>query len=249
MLIISKYKDYYDIVQGQGVDKTLIYKRDEKEIFVNYDKSFDVVGKGFVLPQEYYEFVAYFDTLPHRFYIWKSKMEAEPFIVGFCGQIYLGYKMSLPTGEKEICYNVYSIIEFMKTHKLYEQLDEFSSPEKKSKYGRTKSKYRPFKFDEVKNAFDEVKDNKFLHSLFVEYKAPIFYFERMYRGAKFHINAQLKDLDFHIKVSHYQAFQEISMYLGGVLGVGSPEMIDISDKEMIKKKGFDKFSFRKAKQH
>jgi hypothetical protein len=44
------------------------------------------------------------------------------------------------------------------------------------------------------------------------------------------------------------AYQEISMYLGGVLGQGNPVIPEISNDDMITSKGFNlKNSFRKEK--
>ena len=42
------------------------------------------------------------------------------------------------------------------------------------------------------------------------------------------------------------AFQDIFMYIAGVIGITEPVTVKISDKELAKKKGHDgKYSFRK----
>lgn len=58
------------------------------------------------------------------------------------------------------------------------------------------------------------------------------------------INPILKDLDFAGVVDPFTAFQEISMFLSGVLGINEPEMIEISDKHKRDAKGFDDKSFK-----
>lgn len=61
-------------------------------------------------------------------------------------------------------------------------------------------------------------------------------------------NASLKKYKFFKVFSTALAYQEISMYLGGVLGQGNPTIPEISNKDMIEAKGFDlKTSFRKDK--
>ena len=58
----------------------------------------------------------------------------------------------------------------------------------------------------------------------------------------------LKNVQFYKIVDAYTAFQEISMWVGGVLtGQGRP-MVKISDKYKVLKHGFDKWSFRKLPQ-
>ena len=56
----------------------------------------------------------------------------------------------------------------------------------------------------------------------------------------------LKQLGFAKAVDPYTAFQELSMWIGGVLGGTSPEIVTIKDdKTLIEGHGFDnRFSFR-----
>lgn len=57
----------------------------------------------------------------------------------------------------------------------------------------------------------------------------------------------LKDIGFQKIVDPYQAFQELSMFVGGVLPRSPHPMIDLSknEKVMVAKHGMDKWSFRK----
>jgi hypothetical protein len=59
------------------------------------------------------------------------------------------------------------------------------------------------------------------------------------------INARLKDLHFFRVFDPARAFQEIGMYIGGVLGQQARPIRDIDDETMRGHKGFDKRSFRK----
>jgi hypothetical protein len=54
------------------------------------------------------------------------------------------------------------------------------------------------------------------------------------------INARLKDLHFFRVFDPARAFQEIGMYIGGVLGQQARPVRDIDDETMRDIKGFDK---------
>lgn len=59
-------------------------------------------------------------------------------------------------------------------------------------------------------------------------------------------NACLKDVDFFRVFDPFTAFQELSMYYGGVLVHPNRPIPDVSDEDMVEVKGFDKkWSFRK----
>lgn len=55
----------------------------------------------------------------------------------------------------------------------------------------------------------------------------------------------LKDLEFYKYFPTQEAFQEIHMYLGGVLGFNNPHVPVPDDKTMRDIKGFNKWSFKK----
>jgi len=70
--------------------------------------------------------------------------------------------------------------------------------------------------------------------------------ERLFRNnRKFFINPVLKDYEFYKIFDSYQAFQEIQMFISGVLGSKEKDIIMIEDKYKIASHGFDKWSFRK----
>ena len=74
------------------------------------------------------------------------------------------------------------------------------------------------------------------HDLFQEHKTPIFLVTNVRTNPRDYdpltLNPCLQDINFFKLVDPFTAFQEISMYLGGVLGTGEPEMITISDEDM-----------------
>ncbi|EGR2227507.1 hypothetical protein QX249_12815 [Vibrio parahaemolyticus] len=61
------------------------------------------------------------------------------------------------------------------------------------------------------------------------------------------LNPILKEFQFAKVVEPCLAFQEIEMYLSGVMGAGDKPMIEISDEDKRDAKGFDDWSFKKMK--
>lgn len=60
--------------------------------------------------------------------------------------------------------------------------------------------------------------------------------------------ASLKNLGFAKALDPYTAFQELSMWIGGILGGSSPQIVIITDdKVLVENHGFDKYSFRSQK--
>ena len=57
----------------------------------------------------------------------------------------------------------------------------------------------------------------------------------------------LKEIQFYRALPAAQAYQEMAMFLGGVLPAQSTMPIHISDKDRVLQHGFNKYSFRKPK--
>ena len=92
MYIIGKHKDYYDGVVGSvGMDKTIVYERTPIEI-TDRNKT----PKEF-RPREHYwsdnnPFIGVCHVNIDREKT-KKYDDADGFIVGFCGKLYLGWKL------------------------------------------------------------------------------------------------------------------------------------------------------------
>ena len=67
--------------------------------------------------------------------------------------------------------------------------------------------------------------------------------------SKFIITPLLKNYEFYKVFDSFQAFQEVMMFMGGVLGRGEKEIVEVADKYKIGQHGFDKWSFRKMPEH
>lgn len=82
------------------------------------------------------------------------------------------------------------------------------------------------------------------HKDYFTYETPLFVANQ--HGYILTLNANLKNVDFFRVFDPFQAFQELSMYLGG-LAVPQKTIPVLDDLTMRDIKGFDKFSFRKDK--
>lgn len=92
-----------------------------------------------------------------------------------------------------------------------------------------------------RNRFFETYED---HDQFRKHGVPIFV-DVDYRFTV--LNPCLKWFDFAKVVDAYTAFQEVSMYVSGVLGIEGNKMVEIEDKYRLAGHGYDKSSFRMDK--
>lgn len=227
MYIISKYKDYYDsVAYSKGIDKTIIYKREIVELL---DKRFtkDVYKKT-----EY--FFPNMDYSSNR----SNKIDGiTSFIIGFCGKLYPVMVIEKRVGRlndkvKEIVYDIDLMREYSDNYisKWHGNFDDFLNL---------------LNDKDILNIF---QDNKV--PCFILKESKVNYFNRNYAlSNNLILNPCLKDLEFYKIMDSASAFQEIEMYISGVIGCSENKIIEVSDKSKIEGHGFDyKKSFRKEKE-
>lgn len=240
MYIIAKKKDYYDGVAGtMGIDKTIVYERETTEF------------EGEDMPKVFRSrsyFTNFRDRENNPLYklgnshmkreYWKKFPRHSYFLIGFCGKLYVGFKL-YSIKDTEEYKNVITTI-------IYDQEYMIELFENKT-YG----------------GYFQDNLNNVLHynalDWFRDMKTPCFVYDQDFGGidhidlnrygrnynSKFVINPLLKDYEFYKVFDTVQAFQEISMFMGGVLGRGEKEIVEVADKYKITQHGFDKWSFRK----
>ena len=239
MYIIAKKKDYYDGVAGSiGIDKTIIYERETLE-FKNEN-----IPTLFERPKGYWGNNTIFHNMNYvsikKKYRGVACDEHAYFIVGFCGKLYIGFKLyrELETITHTISTEYTYDLDYMR-----EILEEKT----------WKGNFN----DIVKNilSYDALQ-------MFRDLQSPVFLYDSdssrttfnkkrsIYNNyhSKFFVNPLLKDYEFYKVFDSFQAFQEISMFLGGILGRGEGKIIEVDDKYKIAQHGFDKWSFRKESQ-
>jgi len=228
MYIISKNKDYYDGVAGSmGIDKTIIYERHPIE--TNKQNEMPKIFKQSNFWQHRYNNpfinIGYSDIDLKKS---KKYKKAHSFIIGFCGKLYIGWKFHYTVKRQGFALDE-------------EKTDIIHGYENAKKYLREKY-WRYNLDDDVKyvETYDPI-------NIFREIKAPVFVYDTDTNDKhnNFIINPLLKDYEFYRVIDSFQAFQEIQMFMGGVLGSGEKDIVEVEDKYKITQHGFDKWSFRK----
>lgn len=237
MLIVSKFHDYYDTASVHGVDKTCVYLRNEEKIEIHgrgWRGDPNVIlkdGTRFHLGQ-----IASYET--KRFV--NADYEFKKAILGFCGEIYPLIKVvktysgyPRPQPETYCFYDQPSFANFMA---------EEGIEGKKYRYG---SWYRDrFDIDTdqgIHNFFDPNRWTQ-LEDLFAAFHVPCW----VVRESTVKLNPNLKKLGFMKIKDPQSAFQDIYMYMSGVLGAPPKPTKPIDDKIMAASKGHDgEYSFKK----
>lgn len=220
MLIISKFHDYYDRVRSLGIDKSVVYKRLTDE--TNWP-SYQSTVTSYTFPQQKME----------RDW-WHVSLFCHE--VGFCGTWYPLVKVEASTSAwpnslaPSVLYDAERLGLFLRDIHV-EDHGYYRSHRDNNRAGLIRSERGREEY------FKPYEDDR----LFVRHKCPVIL---RHRDA-FILNPRLAEWQFQKVKNPQQAFQEIYMYISGVLGTSGREMVEISDKDRIHKHGFDKWSFRK----
>lgn len=235
MYIISKRKDYYDGVAGTtGIDKTIVYNRDIIEL--DEDK----------YPKIFRGYNSLYNKKPSPFYklgnvhvkrdLRVVYEHVAPFIVGFCGKIYVGWKFYSVGEKRSYGDELITVITYDNDNvkKIVEQYAYWG--------GNLEENLNCVLTYDAMDIFRELNTPVFIYDC--DYGRS--FVEKNYRNnPKFFVNPLLKEYQFFKVFNSFQAFQEIQMFLGGVLGNKEKEIINLEDKYKITQHGFDKWSFRK----
>lgn len=226
MYITSKYHDYYDSASAYGIDKECVYRRDLKEIDI---------------PKINLPYWAEKHT--HGF-----KLTLRPMILGFCGDIYPAVVF-----EYEFEKNVYPLIAPVPKNEIVYNFDVYRTRLQELGVSLDSGKrffwHRDY-LDHDKGAENFFNDNyDDFKDLFRKYHVPIFSLQHKpsRTGFVLTLNPKLNTIQFMKVKDPHTAFQDIFMYLSGVLGNKEKDTVKISDKDMLKQKGFDQYSFKTGK--
>lgn len=229
MRIISKFRDFYDVVMKQGMDREVVYVREEKTVESKEDYGVDFTTK--------YSAGAYRTRLSYT---------ADLIFLGYCGQIMrvvdLKYQVKNPNPTPMFT----GPIEHRRVFFNYAEFEEFMI---KNGYATDWDFDKGRKWGGTLGKFGTVETKK-MHDIFHEFQVPLFalrYQTSYLQGDKTMIDLgpRLKDLDFHKFKDPYSTYQDIFQFVAGTLNKTEKEMVKISDKDKIHKHGFDKWSFRK----
>lgn len=235
MRIISKFKDYYDSSIGYGIDPGIVYKR--------VDQAYQLAH----LPRHEAQIVK--DV--RAAILTPDRIAGELFdhvYVGFCGKIYggLAYHVGAEGPNVPVSKRTYWDGHF----RHYETSWQFAwaerdvDPEELVKERRLPGRYG-FKQCETmqewftRNRHLRVQSNT---DIFTKYGIVSF----ILHNGQLITDGVLSSVRFQRVLDNFTAFQEISMFISGVLGTFdevAPE--PITDELRAHTKGFDKRSFRR----
>lgn len=229
MRIISKFQDYYDSGMAFGQDQSVVFYREEKDVIPAKEGYTKIYPAYFGLNNrdhyEVYNFGPYYD--PDSVFIYKAT-------VVFCGKVW----NALAVGHYQFQY-FYD----------YDSFSDYIAKLGLSLERRAGYKWGPnYHAQNYRNWLAEPGTTKF-HDELINDRIVI---AANYRvdcygdNQKVTTNGSLKEVQFYKVMDSYTAFQEIDMWIGGVLPKDGPPMVEVTDKDKVSKHGFDKYSFRKS---
>lgn len=223
MLIVSKFRDFYDTASIYGVDKTCVYKREEQSILIKE-------------PQYSYndkDRWPYVEHLQSR----TAEYEAYKLLVGFCGEICPLIYFEKNKLEEFYFYDQESLSEFLAAEEIGERRKYWYS-ERDMRVTDSRAMNRFFDQDTWSGKFDKK---------FYDHNCPVFLYGRLdNQKLEITLNPCLKDIRFMTVKDPQTAYQDVYMYLSGVLGAPLPPKEKIDDKVMAASKGHDgEYSFKK----
>ena len=221
MRIISKFHDYYDSVQGYGFDPTVVYMRQRKAL------------KDHSLGDSMTRMSGMCDMVPHGANISRIGQ------LYFCGKKYPFMRISFKEDSKrESCYSF----------DAYEKL-VLSLAKKNGKFLKDYERKRFFMDGgsvkkAVKRYFSAENDFEKNVKTHEKFDAPVFAVYAPSSRANVIVNPVLRKMGFQKMFDPYTTYQEIDMFLSGVMQSKEKSIIQISDKYQKLKKGFDDYSFK-----
>lgn len=231
MLIISDFHDYYDNAAVYGVDKTIVYRRSTELI--------ELAGKECASDP--------WVLRPHdldlrngeRYGVYES-------VLGYCGQLFPRLRLCAYQQDTK------SWVDLFQTY----ELDEYAAWVNSLPAPYRGRWYTPIVREKsYREAFFSPASHSALKELFVLHSVPLFLYERRfyrwrehndYLRGKLTLNPSLRELEFQQLKDAPSAFQDIYMFISGVLGMPAKPLVEISDEVKQAKHGFTgEYSFRK----
>lgn len=244
MRIIGKLHDYYDGVQALGSDPTLVFHRQTVEFETNTPEYIEITNLiqekmgdfNFFGVRKYFLLSRRFVLPSYTVYSKKEKNQynVTAFLICFCGKLYYGFKLE----------NFYTGFGAKKDFFIYTP-DEARALEEKLNLVNFYDHDKPANLDlDILGGI--VNTQKLdLTPLLVKFKVPYFVLTNgSHNEKKLIFVPELKKYGFQKVKDPYTAYQDLSMFLGGVIPRQLPETVEVSDADRIKQHGFDKLSFR-----
>ena len=259
MRIIGKTHDYYDSALAFGHDKNVVFERVEENHVKRWNHPLPE-GYDFMEPNLGSRSTVFGRSLNEHD---SNKKDHEfsyfPFTIAFCGRLYPGIRLDMRKGSTGVwAYDfAYSFEAYVSL--LHQNGLKFIGTERKRLWRYSERSGSPIKEDDCKKYFERAGEDHI--TFFAEKRKPIVVYDKdsapSGSTALLRFNPELKLWSFYKVFSAYTAFQELDMFISGVMSspdAGAPTKrkpkrpnpVDISDEDLRDKKGFDDMSFKKA---
>jgi hypothetical protein len=262
MKIVSPFNDYYDSIQSSTgffdtsenpvvfVRKSVILNKDN---FNEMDQLIDVfqvetLSRYIYTPPAALVEIGGSFSIPKKNQRDYTSLTFSFFSILFCGRLIRGIESTLSFKsfdplEQKTFYSAEKFVDY-----LYERFGE-SVVNERLEENRTPSRSM---MSGIINYFD-VNDKKdlpeYTRGFLIENKITIAVLNLtrdIFRGIPFvEINPRLADYQFQSFIDPYTAYQEIDMWISGILAFPPNFMVTVSDQTLVKKHGFDEeYGFR-----
>lgn len=245
MRVISKFVDYYDKVVAYGHDDTVVYLREQEVLYGQ------AVGREVASQQKIYDdHLKFFSQLYLHYRKLSNGREVHfnPITVLFCGKLYGGVRITIKewggVEESSVVWGEEQF--FLKCAQIGLDASEFEDKKPWHPWRCWRRPDTPFG-RKLSEHLQLNGDPKFLDYA-IENKIVCMSFEEPGERSGYCTiikNPRLTDIQFFKAVEHFTAFQEIDMFLSGVMAPENRPMVQIEDKYKIKEHGFDEWSFKK----
>jgi hypothetical protein len=243
MRIISKFHDYYDSAMAHGSDPTVVFSRETKE---GPNELIDLLKLESDMVQGRWSGYGYGSASPWNAREYVGASFVRYFYVIFCGKLYPGvhfykwdkHRMSPDGGRGDHIETFhYDLAEF-KSHASVWFGENFyryhgDLPEKRLKIIEAHFNRR------ADGLMDWCITNR--NAIYTLYRKSDNYKKEWI----IETSPSLMELQFYKVHDAWSAYQELSMWYGGIVPRAGVKMIEISDKVRAEKHGMDKWSFRK----
>lgn len=254
MKIISPFRDYYDGASGWYEDSPSVrylrmpmYHENDELTYNTYNELTRGVFREHTMPLKSLARPVVRPPAPS----WMCSVSLV--LVGFCGLIYPGIKVTTP----EVSTTLYAVNGFKGIDVALKRLpaDMYTS------LNKLNTRYRRWTRSPVTSDIQALVDKCCAltalerPAMFISMGVPVFTITRVIHAycqgpthagviIQLEMNSKLSDFNFGSVVSAPSAYQEIEMMLGGVFVQPDKAMVNISDADRIEQHGFNKFSFR-----
>jgi hypothetical protein len=239
MMIISKFRDYYDSAASFGVDKTQVLNRKQTTSIILRNKLHQDVQN--LIKEQYIH--------SHSFGS-DTRVMIQTGILFFCGVIkpYLKINTDTKKGGKNIeenftCFSLEELEKFLKRSfpKVLESSAWLGKRKKDFYWGYDLSQQG------VDDFFNKPANINSLLDIAHSEKVAYFSLNSGETNSQVVMSSypDLKSINFQKQIDAHTCFQEIQMFYFGVLGGVGAETIEIDDKYKVAGKGFDtQYGFR-----